>query len=109
MFLRPPTGLCPKNPKLCPLGSFSPTFVHCFDHILLTECPIHPIFSVAFVTLRGSFLHCWLVCSHHLLTGFWLLGWNLGHMLVLAKEFDSALIRPPWVSSHTPSISIRVG
>jgi hypothetical protein len=30
-------------PGLCPLGSFSPTFVHGFGHILLIGCPINPI------------------------------------------------------------------
>jgi hypothetical protein len=38
-------------------------FVYCFGHILLTVCPINLIFSAAFVTSRGSFLRCWLVCS----------------------------------------------
>jgi hypothetical protein len=38
---------------------FSPTFVHCFDHILLTGCPIDPV-------------HFYAVgwCVHHLLAGF---------------------------------------
>jgi hypothetical protein len=42
---------------------FSPMFVVCFSHILLTRCPIVHIFSVVFVTLSGTFLRCWLVSS----------------------------------------------
>jgi hypothetical protein len=34
------------------------TFDDRFGHILLTGCPIDPIFSVAFVTLRGPFVCC---------------------------------------------------
>jgi hypothetical protein len=44
-------------------GVSAATFVHCFGHILLTGCLIDPIFFDAFITLKGSFLCCWLVCS----------------------------------------------
>jgi hypothetical protein len=42
---------------------FTPTFVHCFGHSLLFGYPIDPIFPAVFITLSGSFIRYWFVCS----------------------------------------------
>jgi hypothetical protein len=61
--------------------------------------------SGSFVILWGSFISFWLVFFITLLQGVcfaW--GLNLGHRLVLAKEFDLAPIHPPLIASHGPSL-----
>jgi hypothetical protein len=47
-------------------------------------------------------------CVHHLLAVFWLWRLNLGHRPILTKEFDSAPVHPPLVTSLGPLIGIRV-
>jgi hypothetical protein len=46
-------------------------------------------------------------CVHHLLAVFWLWGLNLGHISVLTKEFDSAPVHPPPITSLSSSVGIK--
>jgi hypothetical protein len=64
--------------ELVRIGVFSPTVVHCFGHILLSRCPIDPILFSLHLYLQGDHFYDvgWYV--HHLLTGFWLWGFELG-------------------------------
>jgi hypothetical protein len=71
----------------CPARVFNPTFAHGFSHIFLTECPIDPILFQLCLYFCGDHFYAIVWGVHHLLVGFWLWGLNLGHRLVLAKEF----------------------
>jgi hypothetical protein len=82
--------------------SFSPMLVHCFSNILLTRCPIDSIIFPLRSQLRGGHFYAVGWCVHYVLAGFCPWGLNLGHMLILAKEFDSTPFQLP-LRSH-PSV-----
>jgi hypothetical protein len=81
-------------PGLCPLGSFSSMFVHCFGHILLTGVQLIAFFFRFFRNFKRTTSMLLVGVCSSFLVWFWLWGLNLGHRLFLVKEFDSVTVHP---------------
>jgi hypothetical protein len=92
-----PSQIMSDPTEQCPTESFRPIFVHCFGYILLTGCPINPIFSVEFITSKESFLHCWLVCSSPSCSVL-ALGFELGIYVISYKRI--------WLSSRSTPLRL---